>query len=58
MILQNTSLLPELLAQLDKPKRWYDYIYSEPTTENGLIPVYSQYEHDIKNRMQNLIQQI
>ena len=24
MILQNTSLLPELLAQADKPERWYD----------------------------------
>ena len=51
MILQNTSLLPGLMEQLGKPERWYDYIYSDPTTANGLIPIYAQYERDIKNRM-------
>ena len=27
MILHNTSLLPELKEQLNKPERWYDYTY-------------------------------
>lgn len=58
MILQNTSLLSGLLAQLGKSERWYDYIYSDSTTENGLIPMYAQYECDIKSRIGNLIQQI
>ena len=51
MVLQNTSLLPELLAQLDKPERWYDYTYSNPTTDNGIIPSYAQYGKDIKARI-------
>ena len=51
MVLQNTSLLPELLAQLDKPERWYDYTYSNPTTDNGIIPSYAQYGEDIKARI-------
>lgn len=58
MILQNTSLLPELLAQADKPERWYDYTYSASTIENGIIPVYAQYERDIKSKVRNFIQQI
>ena len=52
MALQNTSLLPELLSQLDKPEEWYDYTYSNPTVNNGVIPLYAQYEKDIKTRVQ------
>lgn len=55
MILQNTSLMPELLSQLDKPERWYDYTYSNSTTENGLISLYAQYERDIKTRIRKYI---
>ncbi|KIR02556.1 hypothetical protein P261_01371 [Lachnospiraceae bacterium TWA4] len=55
MILQNTSLLPELQAQLNIPERWYDYTYTNETIENGLIPLYEQYEQDIKCRICNLI---
>lgn len=51
MILQNTSLLPELMSQLDKPEKWYDYTYTNATTENGIIPLYAQFEHNIKNRI-------
>ena len=51
MVLQNTSLLPELISQLEKPERWYDYTYTNTTTENGVIPLYGQYEKDIKNRI-------
>lgn len=51
MVLQNTSLLPELTSQLEKPERWYDYTYTNTTTENGVIPLYGQYEKDIKNRI-------
>lgn len=51
MILQNTSLMPELVSQVDKPEKWYDYTYSNITTENGFIPLYSQYEKDIKTRI-------
>lgn len=55
MVLQNTSLLPELMLQLDKPERWYDYVYLNVTTENGLIPLYAQYEQDIKNRIRRYV---
>ena len=55
MILQNTSLLPELVSQIDKPERWFDYIYSNATTSNGLIPLYAQYEHDMKARISERI---
>lgn len=51
MILQNTSLLPELKAQLDKPERWCDYTYTNATIKNGLIPSYAKYEQDIKSRV-------
>ena len=51
MILQNTSLLPELMSQLDKPEKWYDYTYTNATTQNGIIPLYAQFECDIKNRI-------
>ena len=50
MALQNTSLLPELLSQLDKPEEWYDYTYSNPTVNNGVIPLYAQYEKGYKNK--------
>ena len=55
MVLQNTSLLPELLSQLDKPEKWYDYTYSNPTVDNGIIPVYAQYEKEIKTRIKKYI---
>lgn len=55
MVLQNTSLLPELLAQLDKPEKWYDYTYSNPTVNNGVISSYAQYERDIKARVRKYI---
>lgn len=51
MILQNTSLLPELIDQLDKPEKWYNYTYINATTENGLISTYAQYVKDIKDRV-------
>lgn len=51
MVLQNTSLLPELLSQLDKPEEWYAYTYSNPTVDNGVIPMYAQYEKEIKTRV-------
>lgn len=51
IVLQNTSLLPELTSQLEKPERWYDYTYTNTTTENGVIPLYGQYEKNIKNRI-------
>lgn len=57
MILQNTSLLPELLSQLNQPEEWYDYTYSSPTVNNGIIPVYAQYEKDIKARVAKYIQE-
>ena len=55
MILQNTSLLPELKEQLDKPEKWYDYTYTNATTNNGLISTYSQYERDIKARVSKYV---
>lgn len=55
MVLQNTSLLPELLSQLDKPEKWYDYTYSNPTVDNGVIPLYAQYEKEIKTRIKKYI---
>ena len=54
MILQNTSLLPGLKEQLDKPERWYDYTYTNAMIENGLISTYMQYEQDIKARVSKL----
>lgn len=51
MILQNTSLIPELKEQLDKPEKWYNYTYANATTANGLIPSFAQYEQDIKCRV-------
>lgn len=51
MILQNTSLIPELKEQVDKPEKWYDYTYTNATTTNGLIQSYAQYEQDIKCRV-------
>lgn len=55
MILQNTSLLPELIDQLDKSERWYDYTYTNATTNNGFISTYAQYEQDIKDRVSKQI---
>ena len=55
MILQNTSLMPELKEQEDKPEKWYDYTYTNATTKNGLITSYAQYEQDIKSRIQNKV---
>lgn len=55
MILQNTSLLPELTSQLDKPEKWCDYTYTNATTENGIIPLYAQFEYDIKNRIRKQV---
>ncbi len=55
MILQNTSLLPELKEQLDKPEKWYDYTYTNATVENGLISTYAQYEQNIKERISKQI---
>ena len=51
MILQNTSLLPELKEQLDKPEKWYDYTYTNAIVENGLISTYAKYEQNIKGRI-------
>lgn len=51
MILQNTSLLPELKEQLDKPEKWYDYTYTNATVENGFISTYAQYKQNIKERI-------
>lgn len=51
MVLQNTSLMPELIAQVEEPERWYDYSYGTATKTNGLIPLYAAYERDIKNRI-------
>ena len=51
MILQNTSVLPKLKEQLDKPEKWYDYTYTNATVENGLISTYAQYEQAIKGRI-------
>ena len=51
MILQNTSLMPELKEQLDKPEKWYNYTYINTTTKNGLIQSYAQYEQYIKGRV-------
>jgi hypothetical protein len=55
MVLQNTSLLPELLLQLNKPEQWYDYTYANPTVDNGIIPSYDQYEKEIKTRIKKYI---
>lgn len=55
MVLQNTSLLPQLQLQLSDSERWYDYTYLDTSIENGLIPLYSQYEKDIKDRIKNYI---
>lgn len=55
MTLQNTSLIPELVSQLDKPEEWYDYTYSNPTVNNGIIPSYAKYEKKIKTRVQKYI---
>lgn len=55
MVLQNTSLMPELLSQINKPERWYDYTYLNITTNNGLIPLYAQYEKYIKTRIKEYI---
>ena len=55
MALQNTSLIPELLSQLDKPEEWYDYTYSNPTINNEMIPLYAQYEKEIKARIKKYI---
>ncbi len=58
MVLQNTSLIPELLLQVDNPEKWYDYTYSNPSTKNGLIALYDQYVQDIKDRAEYTIRKI
>lgn len=55
MVLQNISLLPVLLSQLDKPEKWYDYTYSNSTADNDMIPSYAQYEREIKTRVKKYI---
>lgn len=55
MVLQNTSLLPELLLQVNNPERWYDYTYSNPTLDNGVITSYAQYEKELKTRIKKYI---
>ncbi len=51
MVLQNTSLLPILISQANKPEYWYDYNYAHPTVENGLIPMYEEYTVDLKKKV-------
>lgn len=55
MILQNTSLITELMLQVDKPEKWYNYTYTNATTENGLIELYAQYEYGIKKRIRKQV---
>ena len=55
MILQNTSLLPNLISQVDKPECWFDYNYTNPTVENGLIPMYEEYTNNLKARVKSEI---
>lgn len=51
MLLQNTSIMPELLSQVSNSEKWYDYTYSNLTTDNDLISSLAEYEKDIKNRI-------
>lgn len=51
MVLQNTSLLPSLISQINKPECWYNYNYADPTVENGLIPMYEEYTNDLKAKI-------
>jgi len=55
MALQNTSLMPGLLQQLNEPENWYNQSYTNATTANGAIPSYGQYVRDIKNRIINRV---
>lgn len=57
MILNNSSLIPELKKQLGEPKKWYDYQYIKLTTENGRIPSYAHYIQDIKDRAQKSLKE-
>ncbi|MDO4302030.1 MAG: hypothetical protein Q4D26_11660 [Clostridia bacterium] len=51
MVLQNTSLVPSLVFQVDNPECWYDYTYGNSTVENGLIPIYEEYVNDLKTKI-------
>lgn len=55
MILQNTSLLPDLKAQANITDRWCDVTFGTISTDNGLISSYAEYEQDIKSRINNRI---
>ncbi|WP_036613326.1 hypothetical protein [Oribacterium sp. P6A1] len=57
MVLQNTSILPELISQLDKPERWYDYTYENVTSKNGLNQIYESYERSIKNKIKQIMKE-
>ena len=50
-ILENCSLLPALLEQVDKPEKWFNYEYSYFAPGNGGIPIYESYINDIKGRV-------
>lgn len=51
MVLQNTSLLSELISQANKSEHWYDYNYASPTVKNGLIPMYEDYTNALKAKV-------
>ena len=55
MILQNTSLLPDLKAQANTADRWCDVTFGTISTDNGLISSYAEYEQDIQSRINNRI---
>lgn len=56
MILQNTSIMPSLLSQIDTPDRWYNYTYSYEVTSKVLIPLYSQYTQDLKMKISKIVE--
>lgn len=55
MVLQNTSFLVSLKNQVDRPEMWDDQNFVMATTENGLIPMYSSYVDELKDRARKAI---
>ena len=50
-VLENSSIIPPLLEQVDKPEKWFDYEYSSQTICDNGIPIYESYVNDIKGRV-------
>lgn len=57
-VLENKSILPVLLKQINEPDKWYNYNYSNESLGHSGIQIYEQYVNDIKSRVKKKIKSV